>query len=174
MKVDSIWGMRGCCGMGYARRMQLTLAHIGAKTPEPWAGLTDEYLKRLGTYVTAGSLAFKSEAALVEWLGKQKSGVQKTGAVVILMDSRGKMLSSEGLAEFVGKQRDQGARHLVFAIGPADGWSESVVTAVNGVKPVMISLGAMTLAHHLAKLVVAEQVYRAFTILAGHPYHSGH
>src|ERR1035438_4446118 len=108
MKVDSFWVEPREYGMGYARRMQLTLAHIGPKTPEPWAGLTEEYLKRLGAYATAGAQAFKSESAMVEWLGKQKSGIQKTGAMVILMDSRGKMLSSEGLAEFVGKMRDGG------------------------------------------------------------------
>lgn len=149
--------------------MQLTLVHIGPRTAEPWAALTDEYLKRMRTYATAGAQAFKSEAALLEWLGKQKPAAQ-----LILMDSRGKMMSSEGLAEFIAKNREQGARHLVFAIGPADGWSEAATQPAIGQKPTMISLGPMTLAHSLARLVLAEQLYRGFTILAGHPYHSGH
>jgi 23S rRNA (pseudouridine1915-N3)-methyltransferase len=155
--------------MRYARAMQLTLAHIGPKSPAEWAVLTDEYIRRMGAYVEAGTQAFKSEAALVEWLGRQKSA-----AMLVLLDSRGKMLSSEGLAEFIGGQRERGARHLVFAIGPANGWSKAVMEPVSGVRPMMISLGPMTLAHALARVVLAEQLYRAFTILAGHPYHSGH
>jgi 23S rRNA (pseudouridine1915-N3)-methyltransferase len=149
--------------------MLLTLAHIGPRTAEPWAALTEEYLRRMGAYVTAGAQPFKSEKALLEWLAKQKPAAQ-----LILMDSRGKMLSSEALAEFIARSRDQGARHLIFAIGPADGWNEAVTKPANGQTPVMISLGPMTLAHSLARLVLAEQLYRGFTILAGHPYHAGH
>jgi 23S rRNA (pseudouridine1915-N3)-methyltransferase len=149
--------------------MILTLAHIGAKPSGEWAKLTDEYIKRLGAYTEAGALCFKTEAALVEWLGKQK-----TAPVLVLMDGRGKQVSSEGLAEFIGGLRERGARQLVFAIGPADGWKLDLMSSTVGQKPLMISLGPMTLAHALARLVMAEQIYRAFTILAGHPYHSGH
>jgi 23S rRNA (pseudouridine1915-N3)-methyltransferase len=59
---------------------------------------------------------------------------------------------------------------LVFAVGPADGFSEATRNAAQHT----ISLGRMTLAHELARVVLLEQVYRAFTILKGHPYHSGH
>ncbi len=88
----------------------------------------------------------------------------------MLLDGRGKMLSSEQLAGWIGQQRDGGQQTLVFAIGPADGWSE----AARGRAGLLLSLGPMTLPHELARVVVAEQVYRAFTILAGHPYHTGH
>jgi 23S rRNA (pseudouridine1915-N3)-methyltransferase len=57
---------------------------------------------------------------------------------------------------------------IVFAIGPASGWSERRLAQT------VLSLGPMTLPHELARLVLAEQIYRAFTILAGHPYHIGH
>jgi 23S rRNA (pseudouridine1915-N3)-methyltransferase len=56
---------------------------------------------------------------------------------------------------------------MIFAVGPADGWSE----AARAQAGLLLSLGAMTLAHALARLVMAEQIYRALTILAGHPYH---
>ena len=58
----------------------------------------------------------------------------------------------------------------VFAIGPADGWSSVARQRAN----LLFSLGRITLPHQLARVVLAEQVYRAFTILSGHPYHSGH
>lgn len=165
--VQNEWVTRGGDAL-FSKPMQMTLAHIGTKASGEWAKLTDEFVKRMGAYAEAGSQCFKSEAALLEWVGKQKPA-----ATVVLMDSRGKMMSSEGLAEFIGGLRDRGTRHLVFAIGGADGWSKEVM-AKGGTRPVMISLGPMTLAHSLARLVMAEQVYRALTILAGHPYHSGH
>lgn len=79
-------------------------------------------------------------------------------------------MSSEGFASWLGARRDEGVQHLVFAVGPASGWSE----AARGQAHLLLSLGPMTLAHALARAVLAEQLYRAFTILAGHPYHSGH
>ncbi len=79
-------------------------------------------------------------------------------------------MTSEKFAEWLGHQRDNGAQQIVFAIGPADGWSESAQKRAT----LLFSLGPLTLAHALARVVLAEQLYRAFTILAGHPYHSGH
>ena len=86
------------------------------------------------------------------------------------MDSRGKQFSSEELARFLGDYFDRNPLPLVFAVGPADGFSE----AVRGLAQHTISLGKLILAHELARVVLLEQVYRAFTILKGHPYHSGH
>jgi 23S rRNA (pseudouridine1915-N3)-methyltransferase len=90
--------------------------------------------------------------------------------VAVLLDSRGRLMTSEDLAAWLGARRDQGTQHLVFAVGPADGWSEAARERAQ----LLLSLGPMTLAHALARLVMAEQIYRAFTILAGHPYHGGH
>jgi 23S rRNA (pseudouridine1915-N3)-methyltransferase len=59
---------------------------------------------------------------------------------------------------------------MVFAVGPADGWSD----ASRAKAQLLLSLGPMTMAHSLARLVMAEQLYRAYTILTGHPYHGGH
>jgi len=70
----------------------------------------------------------------------------------------------------VGRQRETAVQQIVFAIGPADGWSETSRKRAM----LLLSLGQMTLAHALARVVLAEQIYRAFTILTGHPYHSGH
>ena len=83
------------------------------------------------------------------------------------MDSRGKSQSSEDFARWLAKSRDAGQQTMVFAIGPPDGWSDDARRQAQ----TLLSLGPMTLPHELARVVLAEQLYRAFTILAGHPYH---
>jgi 23S rRNA (pseudouridine1915-N3)-methyltransferase len=88
----------------------------------------------------------------------------------VLLDSRGKQLSSDELAQFLREHQDRNPVPLVFAVGAADGFSAETLSQAD----FALSLGKMTLAHELAKIVVLEQVYRAFTILKGHPYHLGH
>jgi len=104
---------------------------------------------------------------MLEWLARQQG---RTAAVAVLLDSRGRQMTSEAFAGWLGARRDEGTQHIVFAIGPASGWSETALERAQ----LLLSLGPMTVAHALARLVVAEQLYRAFTILTGHPYHAGH
>jgi 23S rRNA (pseudouridine1915-N3)-methyltransferase len=148
--------------------VKIKIAWIG-KTKEPAiASLTEEYLKRISRYVSTEGLALPDEAALLEMCGRSgKSGSKST---LVLMDSRGKEFSSEQLAKFLGDYQDRNSMPLIFAVGGADGFSDSTRAAAQH----MISLGKMTLAHELARVVLLEQVYRSFTILKGHPYHSGH
>ena len=87
-----------------------------------------------------------------------------------MLDSRGRQMSSEAFAAWLGARRDEGTQQFVFAVGPASGWSEEARERAG----LLLSLGPMTMAHALARLVMAEQLYRAFTILTGHPYHAGH
>jgi 23S rRNA (pseudouridine1915-N3)-methyltransferase len=91
-------------------------------------------------------------------------------STLVLIDSRGRQLSSEEFARFLGEYQDRNPLPLAFAVGPANGFSDAAL----GNAQQMISLGRMTLAHELARVVLLEQLYRAFTILKGHPYHSGH
>ncbi len=153
--------------------VKIKIAWIG-KTKEPAIqALTDEYLKRISRYVPVEGLALRDEPALLEMCGRAaKAGkTANTGkSTLVLMDSRGKQLSSEEFAKFLGEYQDRNPLPLVFAIGPADGFSETARSASQQT----ISLGRMTLAHELARVVLLEQIYRAFTILKGHPYHSGH
>lgn len=148
--------------------MKIRIAWIG-KTKEPAiASLTEEYLKRISRYVSVEGIPLRDEVALLAKFSATAKGGDKS--TVVLMDSRGEELSSEQFAKFLGDYRDRNPLPLVFAIGGADGFSaEARSTAQH-----MISLGRMTLAHELARVVLLEQVYRAFTILKGHPYHSGH
>ena len=157
----------------YPRPMQLTLAHIGprvtqgARSKDGFAQLTNLYLARCAPFARCRAETFRTEQPLLDWIGKPSG---RTATVVILLDSRGRNMSSEAFAAWLGKQRDVGAQHLVFAIGPADGWS----AVAREKAQLLLSLGPMTMAHSLARLVLAEQLYRATTILSGHPYHCGH
>lgn len=154
--------------------MKIKIAWIG-KTKEPAiASLTEDYLKRISRYVQVEGIALRDEVALLEMCGRAtgKSAGTKSAAksTLVLMDSRGKEFSSEQFAKFLGDYQDRNPLPLVLAIGGADGFSETARSAAQHI----ISLGKMTLAHELARVVLLEQVYRAFTILKGHPYHSGH
>jgi 23S rRNA (pseudouridine1915-N3)-methyltransferase len=148
--------------------LKITVAWIG-KTKEPAIQtLTDEYLKRISRYVQVEGIALRDEAGLLALCGR--SGKSSAKSVLALIDSRGKEFSSEQFARFLADHQDHNPLPLIFAIGGADGFSDQAKAAAQHT----ISLGKMTLAHELARVVLLEQVYRAFTILKGHPYHSGH
>lgn len=148
--------------------MKIRIAWIG-KTKEPAiASLTDEYLKRISRYVPTEAIALRHEDDLLAKCGASGKGGPKS--TLVLMDSRGKEFSSEQFAKFLGNYQDRNPLPIVFAVGGADGFGKDTMSAAHHV----ISLGKMTLAHELARVVLLEQIYRAFTILKGHPYHSGH
>ena len=149
--------------------MQISLVHVGAVSgaKDPCEVLVQSYLERCSQFARCSTQAFRAEKVLLDWVGRQSG---RTPAVLVLLDSRGKLLTSESFAAWIGKHRDAGARHIIFAIGPASGWTDDARRQAQ----LLLSLGPMTLAHALARLVVAEQVYRAVTILTGHPYHCGH
>jgi 23S rRNA (pseudouridine1915-N3)-methyltransferase len=151
--------------------MQVTLAHIGSQagSKDAYDALVQDYLKRCAGVVRSETQAFRSEAALLDWLGRQRG---RTPAAVMLLDGRGRTMTSEALAAWLGARRDEGTQHVVFAVGPADGWTDAA-RAQTKRRGELLSLGAFTLAHQLARLVIAEQLYRACTILTGHPYHRG-
>jgi 23S rRNA (pseudouridine1915-N3)-methyltransferase len=132
--------------------------------------LFDEYVERAARYVACEAQSFETEAAFLEWVERQDRQPGRTAAFLVLLDSRGQMLTSEEFAGQVRRLRDEGVQRVVMSIGPADGWSNAARKRGN----LLVSLGRVTLPHSLARVVLAEQVYRAMTILAGHPYHSGH
>ena len=86
---------------------------------------------------------------------------------LVALDERGKALTSRAFADLICRERDAGVPELAFCIGGPDGHGETLLTRA----PLKLSLSAMTLPHALARAVLAEQIYRAVTILAGHPYH---
>jgi 23S rRNA (pseudouridine1915-N3)-methyltransferase len=148
--------------------MKLTLAFIAQRSrSELFDPALNTYLNRITPFAEMQSVALQNEEALFGLITKLRA---RTPAWLVLLDSRGEEWSSENFAKWLGAKRDAGQQNLVFAVGPASGWSPEAVRQAQ----TTLSLGKMTLPHELARLVLAEQIYRAFTILAGHPYHIGH
>jgi 23S rRNA (pseudouridine1915-N3)-methyltransferase len=147
--------------------VKLQIAWIGKTKEVAIRALTAEYLQRVSRYVVCESHEMSSEEALLE-LAEGKAG--RTKPVLVLLDARGRQFTSEEFAELLRDQQDRGTQHLFFAVGPADGFSDNARAKAD----LVLSFGKMTLAHELARVVLLEQVYRAMTILKGHPYHTGH
>jgi 23S rRNA (pseudouridine1915-N3)-methyltransferase len=147
--------------------VKIKVAWFGKTKDRAIQALTSDYLKRLNYFSDAEAITLPDEPALLKY--KEKSGTRSPHSIVLL-DSRGKQLSSEQLAEFLDQHQNRSPHPLLFAIGPASGFTEQTRTTASFV----LSLGKMTLSHELARVVLLEQLYRAFTILKGHPYHLGH
>ena len=92
--------------------------------------------------------------------------VVEHGSIAILLDAAGRTIDSNALARWLGDLRDRGTRQVIFVCGNAGGFPESLRDRV----PQKLSLSAMTLSHELARVVLAEQLYRGFAILSGGPY----
>jgi 23S rRNA (pseudouridine1915-N3)-methyltransferase len=147
--------------------VKLKVAWIGKTREGAIQSLTDEYLKRLSRYADVEGVALKDEAALLKLCAP---GARPARCALVLLDARGKQLTSEEFAGFLGDYQDRHASPLLFGVGPADGFSSSAREAAL----LVLSLSKLMLAHELARVVLLEQLYRAFTILKGHPYHLGH
>jgi 23S rRNA (pseudouridine1915-N3)-methyltransferase len=152
--------------------VKIKVAWIG-KTKEPAIeALTEEYLKRISRFAEVAGVVLKDEAAILSLANgepQQKRSRNKERHKLVLLDSRGQQFSSEELAKFLEREQVN-AIPLLFAIGGSDGFSEEMQRHAG----FTLSLGKMTLPHELARVVLVEQLYRAFTILKNHPYHLGH
>ncbi|HEX3437172.1 MAG TPA: 23S rRNA (pseudouridine(1915)-N(3))-methyltransferase RlmH [Pseudacidobacterium sp.] len=145
--------------------MKLLISWIGARSsPNKWEA---DYLRRIQPFASVEAIAFQSTDSFFERALRDTS---RTTPLLVLLESKGRQFTSEQFANWLGTQRDQGRQRIVFAVGPADGWPEEARKRAD----LLLSLGTMTLPHELARVVLCEQIYRAFTILSGHPYHTGH
>ena len=151
--------------------MRIEIAYISPRRERlksaPAQALLNDYLKRACRYLPVQAVSYDAEASLLAALDRSAA---RAPASLVLLDSRGEGLTSDVLADRLGRLRDSGTQQLTFAVGPADGWSPTAWSRAQ----LRLSLGAITLPHELALVVLAEQLYRALTILAGHPYHTGH
>lgn len=147
--------------------MKIKIAWIGKRKEPSIEDLTDEYLKRLRHYAEVEGSALNDEAAVLKLCSRDARPVRHS---LVLLDSRGKQLSSEEFAKWLGGYQERNPLPLLFAIGPPNGFTDDTRRAAT----LVLSLSKMTLAHELARVVFLEQLYRAFTILKGHPYHLGH
>ena len=147
--------------------MKLHIVWIGRTRSSPIQSLTAEYLKRLSRYAACDAQELTSEAALLKLVEKSTG---RKPPVMVLLDARGQQLTSEEIANFLEYHQGHDTQELLFAVGPADGWSD----ATRAIASNILSFGKVTLPHELARVVLLEQLYRGFTILKGHPYHQGH
>jgi 23S rRNA (pseudouridine1915-N3)-methyltransferase len=148
--------------------MRLWIAIVDKKSPAgPSFQLLEDYIARSTRYLPCELKVAANEEKLLEAIDRAAG---RTRPVLILADSTGALLTSTEFASELTKRVDSGAQLLVLAIGPADGWS----AAARARADLLLSFGRITLPHELAAVVASEQIYRALTIRAKHPYHCGH
>lgn len=155
--------------------MKITLLTVG-KTDKDWVrqGL-DIYVSRLKHYVPFSITEIpelKNVSALTKEQIKTREGELilkniRTSDDVILLDERGKQYSSMELAGVIRDKMTYGGRDIVFVIGGAYGFSEAVYARADA----KLSLSRMTFSHQMVRAIFVEQIYRAFTIIKGEPYH---
>ena len=149
--------------------MKLTIAAIGRAGRGPERDLYEHYAGRIRWPLTLRELEEKKKLPPAELLmreGELLLGAVPKGAALVALDRRGKVLDSEAFAESLQRWRDN-ATDVAFLIGGADGHGAAVLTNAD----LSLSFGAMTWPHLLARAMLAEQLYRAQQMLAGHPYH---
>jgi len=122
--------------------------------------VVEDYVKRISRHSPIEITEVRDEAAALKRLDADRA------ANVILLDATGKTLDSKAFAKWLADQRDRGTRELIFLCGDADGFPDSLRSRAHQ----KLSLGSMTFSHELARVVLAEQLYRAFSILSGSPY----
>jgi 23S rRNA (pseudouridine1915-N3)-methyltransferase len=129
------------------------------RRPELRAAVED-YVRRISRHSPIEINEVRDESAARKRLDADRA------ATVILLDADGKTLDSNAFAKWLADQRDGGARELIFLCGDADGFPDSL----RGRAHQKLSLSSMTFSHELARVMLAEQLYRAFAILSGSPY----
>ncbi|MDH3239586.1 MAG: 23S rRNA (pseudouridine(1915)-N(3))-methyltransferase RlmH [Alphaproteobacteria bacterium] len=150
--------------------MRFTIIAVGRTRSGPERTLWLDYLGRLQTPAEVIEVEERKPlpaADRVKSEGRLLLDKIPAGATVIALDGRGQALGSEDLAARLQAWRDEGIRELAFLIGGADGLDRTVIDAAH----LVLSLGPMTWPHLLVRVLLAEQLYRAEQILAGHPYH---
>jgi len=141
--------------------MKIRLLMLGKTRREEARALLDDYTVRIRHYadVEVTELREASPAALRKLKLDSK-------ATIVLLDAAGKQFTSQQFAKWLGDFRDRGTRELVFLCGDAEGFPADLRAAAKQ----KISLSTLTMPHEFARVVLAEQIYRAFAILSGHPY----
>jgi 23S rRNA (pseudouridine1915-N3)-methyltransferase len=150
--------------------LKLTIACIGRAARGPERDLYEHYAGRIRWPLTLRELEEKKKlppAELVRREGELLLGAVPDKAVLVALDRRGKVVDSETFAKRLERWRDDGVPDVAFLIGGADGHTEPLLAKSS----LVLSFGAMTWPHLLARAMLAEQIYRAQQLLAGHPYH---
>ncbi len=150
--------------------MHVHVIAVGRQKPGPLKDLEHRYAGRIALPLAIREVEERrklSPAQMKAREGELILGALPKGAMLAALDGRGRELSSAAFAQQLGAWRDGGVADLAFAIGGAEGLAASVLDRAR----LVLSLGAMTWPHLLARGMLLEQLYRAQQILAGHPYH---
>ncbi|HXX18810.1 MAG TPA: 23S rRNA (pseudouridine(1915)-N(3))-methyltransferase RlmH [Candidatus Acidoferrum sp.] len=141
--------------------MTIRLVMLGKTRREEIRALFDDYVLRIRRYADIG---------ITELRDASPTAVRRLkiepGAIVVLLDAAGKQFTSQEFARWLGGLRDRGSREVVFLCGGAEGFPDELRAKAEQ----KLSLSTLTMPHEFARVVLAEQIYRAFAILAGHPY----
>ncbi|MGH7837454.1 MAG: 23S rRNA (pseudouridine(1915)-N(3))-methyltransferase RlmH [Candidatus Binataceae bacterium] len=141
--------------------MKLRLIMLGRTRCAEVRALLDDYLARIRHY---------AEVETTELREANDSALRKLklepSATLVMLDAAGKQFTSAEFARWLGDLRDRGAREIVFLCGDAGGFPESLSRTAKQ----KLSLSTLTMPHEFARVILAEQIYRGFAILAGHPY----
>ena len=141
--------------------MKIRLVMLGKTRRGEAQALLDDYIRRIKHYAEIEMLALRDGGSSA--FRKMKIG---SSATVVLLDAGGKQFTSNEFACWLGDLRDRGTRELIFLCGDAEGFPEDVRNMTRQ----KVSLSTLTMPHEFARVVLAEQIYRAFAILSGHPY----
>ncbi len=155
--------------------MKIKLLLVGKTDSDYLSRGIDEYVKRLKHYLPFEMFIIpdlKNTKNLSEDQQKQKEGELilnqiNPGDFVVLLDEKGKEFTSVDFSKFIEKQMISGLKNLVFVVGGPYGFSNEIYKQSNS----KISLSRMTFSHQMVRLIFAEQLYRAMTIIKGEPYH---
>jgi 23S rRNA (pseudouridine1915-N3)-methyltransferase len=150
--------------------VRVTVAAIGRDRVGPARELFEAYRKRSLWPLRLVEIAATSRQPLERRLADEALRLVQAvpeGALLVALDEHGRQLDSVAFAHRLGDWRDQGRSEIAFLIGGPDGLAASVLERADAV----VALGPMTWPHRLVRVLLAEQLYRAQAILAGHPYH---
>ncbi|MGQ0543347.1 MAG: 23S rRNA (pseudouridine(1915)-N(3))-methyltransferase RlmH [Blastocatellia bacterium] len=148
--------------------MKFRFIWIGKTKHRDWRTLQDEYLKRLSHFVACDITQIKDSAGHEdkEAEGKRLLEAINSKSYVILLDVGGKAISSHDLAEEVEKWQNAGRKEVTFIIGGAGGVTSEVAERAD----YRLSLSFLTFTHEMTRVVLLEQLYRAYSIIKGYPY----
>jgi len=157
------------------RRMKVTLILVGKTTDQAVIVGLEKYLKRLKRYVHFSIEiipALKNAKKMSEAEIKTKEGISILSKIpdssfIVLLDEKGKEMTSIQFAEFMETKMMQSTKNLVFVVGGAYGFSPALYQKASS----KIALSQMTFSHQIIRLIFLEQIYRAFTIINNEPYH---
>ena len=159
--------------------MRLKILAIGRLKAGPERTLYDRYAERIdaagkgvGLTLALRELPESRAGSAAQRIAEETTALfaELDEGPLVVLDGAGKSLTSVAFADRLGRWRDEAARDAAFVIGGPDGLSRGLLDRAD----LVLAFGAMTWPHQLARIMLAEQLYRAVTILAGHPYHRGH